>query len=40
LSWFEVTQIRGQISNGDVSQFQVTMKVGFRILDGSALSDS
>lgn len=35
LSWFEVTDIRGQIANGDVSQFQVTMKVGFRILDGS-----
>jgi len=34
LSWFEVTDIRGQIANGDVSQFQVTMKVGFRILDG------
>lgn len=40
LSWFEVTQIRGQIANGDVSQFQVTMKVGFRILDESALSDA
>lgn len=35
LSWFEVTEIRGQIANGNVSQFQVTMKVGFRILDGS-----
>jgi dodecin len=33
LSWFEVTDIRGQIADGDVSQFQVTMKVGFRILD-------
>ncbi len=33
LSWFEVTQIRGQIADGDVSQFQVTLKVGFRILD-------
>lgn len=33
LSWFEVTDIRGQIADGDVSQFQVTLKVGFRILD-------
>jgi dodecin len=33
LSWFEVTQVRGQIADGDVSQFQVTLKVGFRILD-------
>jgi dodecin len=36
LSWFEVTQIRGQIADGDVSQFQVTLKVGFRILDDIA----
>jgi flavin-binding protein dodecin len=33
LSWFEVTQIRGLIADGDVSQFQVSLKVGFRILD-------
>jgi dodecin len=33
LSWFEVTQVRGQIADGDVSQFQVTLKVGFRIMD-------
>jgi flavin-binding protein dodecin len=32
LSWFEVTQIRGLIADGDVSQFQVTLKVGFRLL--------
>ena len=33
VSWFEVTQIRGSVENGEVSQFQVTLKVGFRILD-------
>jgi hypothetical protein len=33
LSWFEVTQIRGLIAEGEVSQFQVTMKVGFRLMD-------
>jgi dodecin len=32
LSWFEVTEIRGLIGDGDVSQFQVTVKVGFRVL--------
>ena len=33
MSWFEVTEIRGLIADGDVSQFQVSVKVGFRILD-------
>jgi flavin-binding protein dodecin len=31
LDWFEVTQIRGQIENGEVEHFQVGLKVGFRI---------
>jgi flavin-binding protein dodecin len=31
LDWFEVTGIRGQISDGEVAHFQVQMKVGFRI---------
>lgn len=35
LAWFEVTQMRGIVSEGRVSEFQVTLKVGFRIL-GSA----
>lgn len=33
LDWFEVTEIRGTIGNGRVNQFQVKLKVGFRILD-------
>jgi flavin-binding protein dodecin len=33
LDWFEVNQIRGQIVDGEVRYFQVTMKVGFRVLD-------
>jgi flavin-binding protein dodecin len=33
LDWFEVTEIRGQISDGQVDAFQVTMKVGFRLED-------
>ena len=32
LDWFEVQQIRGTIANGDVGLFQVTMKVGFRVM--------
>jgi flavin-binding protein dodecin len=35
LDWFEVSSIRGQISDGDVAHFQVQMKVGFRIEDGT-----
>ena len=31
LSWFEVVEERGQIKDGQVSEFQVTMKVGFRL---------
>jgi flavin-binding protein dodecin len=33
LDWFEVTQIRGHIADGEVEHFQVTMKVGFRLED-------
>jgi dodecin len=35
LDWFEVSSVRGQISDGEVAHFQVQMKVGFRIEDGS-----
>ena len=33
LDWFEVTGVRGQINDGKVAHYQVTMKVGFRIDD-------
>jgi flavin-binding protein dodecin len=33
LDWFEVTELRGSIVDGEVGHFQVTMKIGFR-LDG------
>lgn len=33
LNWFEVTEIRGQISEGDVAHVQVGMKIGFRLDD-------
>ena len=32
LDWFEMTEVRGLVKNGQVDQFQVTVKVGFRIL--------
>ena len=31
LDWFEVTEIRGQLADGDVAHYQVTLKVGFRL---------
>jgi flavin-binding protein dodecin len=35
LDWFEVSEIRGHIDNDQVSHFQVTMKVGFRLEEPS-----
>ena len=35
LDWFEVTDIRGAMNEGDIAWFQVTMKVGFRLEDGT-----
>jgi dodecin len=31
LDWFEVTEIRGHLQDGEVAHFQVGLKVGFRI---------
>src|SRR6266545_1254216 len=33
LDWFEVTAVRGLVKDGQVSQFQVKLKVGFRVLN-------
>ncbi|GGV35387.1 dodecin [Actinomadura sp. LOL_016] len=33
LDWFEVKEVRGQIEDGDVAHYQVTMKIGFRLED-------
>ena len=33
LDWFEVVSVRGQIAEGQVAHYQVTMKVGFRLED-------
>ncbi|MFE2379627.1 dodecin [Streptomyces sp. NPDC059398] len=33
LDWFEVTQVRGQIVDGQVEHYQVGLKVGFRLED-------
>ncbi len=31
LDWFEVTEIRGHLQDGEVAHFQVSMKIGFRL---------
>jgi len=36
LDWFEVTNLRGRIEDGGGCQFQVTLKVGFRLDEPSA----
>lgn len=33
LDWFEVIETRGNIENGKVAHYQVTLKVGFRLKD-------
>jgi flavin-binding protein dodecin len=33
VEWFETTEIRGRVENGEITAFQVGLKVGFR-LDG------
>jgi flavin-binding protein dodecin len=31
LDWFEVTEVRGHLVDGEIGHFQVTLKVGFRL---------
>jgi flavin-binding protein dodecin len=31
LDWFEVTEVRGHIVDGEIAHFQVTLKVGFQL---------
>ena len=33
VDWFEVTEIRGNLQEGEVADWQVGIKVGFRIED-------
>jgi dodecin len=35
VDWFEVTEIRGAVEEDRVSAFQVGLKVGFRLEEGS-----
>jgi len=33
MGWFEVTEVRGSIKEGQVAQWQVTVKIGFTLED-------
>ena len=33
IDWFEVTEVRGHVLDGNVEHFQVGLKVGFRLED-------
>ena len=33
IEWFQTQEIRGQVVDGAVAYFQVTMKIGFRVDD-------
>ena len=36
IRWFEVTDIRGDVVDGKIDHWQVTMKIGFTLDSGSA----
>ncbi|MGA3166964.1 MAG: dodecin [Terriglobia bacterium] len=31
MSWFEVVEMRGRVAEGKVAEFQVTIKIGFKL---------
>ena len=31
MDWFEVVEMRGRIQGGDVAEFQVTLRIGFKL---------
>lgn len=31
MDWFEVTEMRGAVSQGTITQYQVKLKIGFRL---------
>jgi dodecin len=37
LGWFQVTELRGLIQDGEISEYQVTLKVGFRLMERDQL---
>ena len=35
VSWFEVQELRGAVKDGKIAQYQVTVKLGFRVESAS-----
>jgi dodecin len=35
IDWFEMTEIRGHLADGQVADWQVTVKIGFRLEDNA-----
>jgi flavin-binding protein dodecin len=35
LDWFEVTEVRGRIEDGRIAEYQVGLKLGFRLDENS-----
>jgi hypothetical protein len=31
LEWFQVTELRGRVRNGKIDQYQVAVKIGFKV---------
>ena len=40
MDWFEVIQTRGEIEDGKIRWYQVTLKIGFRVLSEEELHAS
>jgi flavin-binding protein dodecin len=40
LEWFEVGQIRGRIEDGAIAEYQVSVKIGFRVMTSEELQDA
>jgi flavin-binding protein dodecin len=36
MAWFEVAEIRGHISEGEVAHYQVKLKIGFTLDEGKS----
>ena len=34
LSWFEVVEQRGSIEGNNLQEYQVTVRIGFKVMDG------
>jgi flavin-binding protein dodecin len=37
LGWFQVTELRGLLEDGKISEYQATLKIGFRLLEQDQL---